>query len=42
MRKKDVLQLVLQLNLWVAQNTWNSLYLYIMNANKKVAWIIEL
>jgi hypothetical protein len=29
-----VLQLPLQLNIWIAPNTCNSLYLYIMNVNK--------
>jgi hypothetical protein len=35
--KKGVLQLTLQLNFWIAKTTCNSLYLYIVNANKQVA-----
>jgi hypothetical protein len=34
--------LALQLNFWVAQDTCNSLYLYIVNDNGQVAWIVEL
>jgi galactitol-specific phosphotransferase system IIB component len=30
MKKKEVLQLALQLNFWVAMNTCNSLYFYIV------------
>jgi hypothetical protein len=42
MRKKGVLQLVLQLNFGVANDTYNSLYLYVVRANKQVAWIKKL
>ncbi len=34
--------MALQLNFWVAQDTCNSLYLYIVNDNGQVAWIVEL
>jgi len=40
--KKGVLQLALQLNFWIVENTCNSLYLYVVSANKQVAWIVEL
>ncbi len=32
----------MQLNFWVAKDTYNSLYLYTMNANGQVVWIEEL
>jgi hypothetical protein len=41
-RKKDVLQLALQFNLWVAKDICNSLHLYVMSSNKQVAWIAKL
>jgi hypothetical protein len=31
-----------QLNFWVAKNTCNLLYLYAMNVNEQVAWVVEL
>jgi hypothetical protein len=34
MKNKGVLQLALQLNFWVAKDIYNSLYLYIVNANE--------
>jgi hypothetical protein len=34
MKKKGVLQLVLQLNFWIVEDTCNSLYLYVMNVNR--------
>jgi hypothetical protein len=37
MKKKGVLQLALQLNFWVVEDTCNSLYLYVVNANEQVA-----
>jgi hypothetical protein len=37
MRKKGILQLALQLNFWVALNTCNSPYVYIVNAIGQVA-----
>jgi hypothetical protein len=46
MRKKGVLQLALQLalqlNFWVVENTYNSLYLYIVSANEQIAWVAKL
>jgi hypothetical protein len=42
MRKKGVLQLALQLNFWITNDTCNSLYLYAMNFNGQVAWIAKL
>jgi len=42
MRKKSVLQLALQLNFWVANNTCNTLYLYTVGANRQVAWVVKL
>jgi hypothetical protein len=42
MRKMGVLQLALSLNFWVAEDTCNSLYLYVVSANGQVAWVIEL
>jgi hypothetical protein len=42
MRKRGVLQLVLQFNFWVAEDTCNSLYLYIVSANGQVAWVAKL
>jgi hypothetical protein len=36
MRKKGVLQLALQLNFWIALDTWNSTYLYAMTVIKQV------
>jgi len=41
MIKKGVLQLTLQLNFWIAKDTYNSLYLYVMNANGQIAWIAK-
>jgi hypothetical protein len=38
-KKMGVLQLALYLNFWVAPNTSNSLYLYIVSANEQVAWV---
>jgi hypothetical protein len=35
--QKNVLQLTLQFNFYIAQNIYNSLYLHVMNANKQVA-----
>ncbi len=40
--KKDVLQLALQLNFWIAKDTCNLLYLYVVSAHKQVAWVAEL
>jgi len=37
-----VLQLVLQINFWIAKDTCNSQYLYTMNVNGQVAWIAKL
>ncbi len=34
--KKGVLQLTLQLNFWIALNTYNSLYLYNVNAKQQM------
>jgi hypothetical protein len=34
MKKKGVLQLALQLNFWVVNDTYNSIYLYVMSVNK--------
>jgi hypothetical protein len=42
MRKKGVLQLALQFNFWVAKETCNSLYLYVVSTNGQVAWIPKL
>jgi hypothetical protein len=42
MREKNVLQLALQLKNSIAKDTCNSLYLYIVNVNEQVAWIVEL
>jgi hypothetical protein len=42
MRKKVVLQLALWLNFWVAPDTCNSLYLYIMNVIGQITWIAKL
>jgi hypothetical protein len=42
MRKRDVLQLTLQLNFWVALDTCNSLYLYAMSDNGQMAWVVKL
>jgi hypothetical protein len=36
-KKMDVLQLALQLNFWVVKDTYNSLYLYVVNVNRQVA-----
>jgi len=41
-KKKGVLQLALQLNVWVANDTCNSLYLYIVSANGQIAWVAKL
>ncbi len=38
--KKGVLQLALQFNFWVANDTCKSLYLYAMKSNKQVAWVL--
>ncbi len=40
--KKGVLQLALQLNFWVASNTCNSLYLYVVNAIGQVARVASI
>jgi hypothetical protein len=40
--KKGVLQLALQLNFWIVEDICNSLYLYIMNVNGQVTWIVKL
>jgi hypothetical protein len=42
MKKMCVLQLTLQLNFWVAKDTYNSLYLYVMNFHEQVAWVAKL
>jgi hypothetical protein len=42
MRKRGVLQLALQLNFWVALDTYNSLYLYTMSDNGQMTWVVEL
>ncbi len=42
MRKKGALQLALQFNFWVTKDTCNSLYLYVMSANKQVTWVAKL
>jgi hypothetical protein len=42
MKKKGVLQLALQLNFWVVEDTCNWLYLYVVNANEQVAWVTKL
>jgi hypothetical protein len=42
MRKKGVLQLALQFSFWIIEESCNSLYLYIVNANEQVAWIAKL
>jgi hypothetical protein len=34
--KKGVLQLALQLNFWVVEDTCNSLYLYVVSANGQI------
>ncbi len=39
MQKRGVLQLALQLNFWVVEDTCNSHYLYVISANGHVAWI---
>jgi hypothetical protein len=41
-KKGSVLQLALQLNFWVAEETCNSLYLYVVTANGQVAWATKL
>jgi len=40
--KKGVLQLALQLHFHIVKDTCNSLYLYVVNANGQVAWVVEL
>ncbi len=40
MKKMGVLQLALQLNFWIAKDTYNTLYLYAMSANRQVTWIV--
>jgi hypothetical protein len=42
MKKKGVLQMALQLTLWVVEDTYNSLYLYAMSANQQLAWVTKL
>ncbi len=42
LRKKVVLQLVLQFNFWVVEDICNSLYLYVMSANEQFAWVAQL
>jgi hypothetical protein len=42
MKERGVLQLALQLNFWVVLNTYNSLYLYAVSANRQVAWVTKL
>jgi len=37
-----VLQLALQLNFWVVKEICYSMYLYVVSANRQVAWVIEL
>jgi hypothetical protein len=37
MRKKGVLQVALQLNFLIAEDTSNSLYIYTMNAKRQIA-----
>jgi len=37
--KKGVLQLALQLNFWVANDTYDYLYLYVVNVNGQVTWV---
>jgi hypothetical protein len=40
--KKRCFALALQLNFWVTNDTFNSLYLYAMSSNGQVAWIAKL
>jgi hypothetical protein len=42
MKKKGVLLLALQLNFWVVEDTYISLYVYVASVNEQVAWIVEL
>jgi hypothetical protein len=42
MKKNGVLLLALQLNFWVAEDTYISLYVYMVSVNEQVAWIVEL
>jgi len=42
MRKKGVLQLALQLTFWVASDTCNSPYLYVMNVIRQVAKVTRI
>jgi hypothetical protein len=42
MRRKGALQLALQLNFLVIEDICNSLYLYAMNVNGQVAWVVGL
>jgi hypothetical protein len=42
MREKGVLQLALQLNFWIIEDTSNSLYLYAVSVNRQVATIAKL
>jgi hypothetical protein len=42
MKKGGVLQLALWLNFWIVKDTCNSLYLYVVSANKQIAWIAKL
>jgi len=41
MRKKNVLQLDLQLYFWIAMTTCNSLYFYIVSVIKQIAWVAK-
>jgi len=41
-KKRGVLQLALWFNFWVAKDTCNSLYLYVVNVNEQVVWVMEL
>jgi len=42
MRKRGVLQFTLQLNFWVASDTCNSLYLYVMSAIGQVTRVARI
>jgi len=41
MRKRGVLQL-LRFHFWIALDICNSLFFYVVSANKQIAWIKEL
>jgi hypothetical protein len=42
MKKREILQLALQLNFWIVMTTCNSLYFYVVSVIGEVEWVVRL